>query len=267
MPRSVRSLTSLIGVVAMFCTGSGEAQPARATLMTSVSPAHCVQALSAGTGTDLIRCPTPLRTAVAEATAVCRDTGGTLSGTPEGNVWSLDVNGDGRQELAFDLDGNVQCEGAYSVFSCGSLGCPKSLYELRDGQWTVIASIFVGVPEELTLDSAAAEDGHRTLQVCSKENCTERWFYEWLGTTYEATRLEVRGARVDVAESIHGLYPLTAAANLRAAPTANSADLGHYEAGTDVAIVGTVDGGDYYYVSPCNACDSGFVPRAAVAVP
>jgi hypothetical protein len=250
----------------LAAAAGGEAQTVRATLMTSVSPAHCVQAQNSSTGADLIRCPKPLREAVTEAATTCRDAGGTLSGTAAGNVWSIDVNGDERQELAFELDGNVQCEGAYSVFSCGSLGCPKSLYELRNGEWTVIGSIYASVPEELTLGGAAAADGHRTLEVCAKEKCAERWFYEWLGATYDGTRLEVLGAKVDVAGSIHGLYPLAAATTLRATPAANGADAGRYEAGTDVAIIGTTEGGDYYYVSPCNACDSGFAPRSAVTV-
>jgi hypothetical protein len=262
----LRAQLILAAAVTLSAAPHGHAQTVRATRMTSVSPAHCVQALAAGTGADLIRCPAPLRAAVAEATTVCRDAGGTLSGAQEGNVWALDVDGDGRQELAFDLDGNVQCEGAYSVFSCGSLGCPKSLFELRDGQWTEIASIAANVPEEITLVGPAA-DRHRTLAVCAKEDCAERWFYEWLGTAYDSTRLEVRGARVDVASSIHGLYPLAADTTLRATPAANAAEVGRYDAGTDVAIVGTAEGGDYYYVSPCNACESGFAPRSAVTLP
>ena len=35
--------------------------------------------------------------------------------------------------------------------------------------------------------------------------------------------------------------------------------------GTEVAVIGSAEGGDYYYVSPCNACASGFVPRAAIS--
>jgi hypothetical protein len=235
--------------------------------MTSVSPAHCVQALAAGTGADLIRCPTPLRNAVAEAAAACRGVDGTLGGEQEGNVWSIDVNGDGRQELAFELSGNVTCEGAYSLFSCGSLGCPKSLYELRDGRWAVIGGIAASAPEEIALGATAASDGHRALEVCAREGCAERWTYQWTGTTYDTTRLEVRGAGVDFAGSIHGLYALAVATTLRAAPTADAAAVGHFDAGTEVAIVGTAEDGDYYYVSPCNACDSGFVPRSAVIVP
>jgi hypothetical protein len=38
----------------------------------------------------------------------------------------------------------------------------------------------------------------------------------------------------------------------------------HYDANTEVAIVGTAEQADYYYVSPCNACESGFVPKSAI---
>jgi hypothetical protein len=103
--------------------------------------------------------------------------------------------------------------------------------------------------------------------VCAQEKCAERSFYEWTGTAYDSTRLEVGGAGVDVAGSIHGLYPLAAATTLRALPAANAAEVGRYDAGTEVAIVGTAEGADYYYVSPCNACESGFAPRSAVTVP
>jgi len=84
---------------------------------------------------------------------------------------------------------------------------------------------------------------------------------------YEATRVDVRGTRVDVAGSIRGLYELSAATTLRAQPSSRAAEMGHYDAGTEVAILGTAAGGDYFYVSPCNACDSGFAPRAALKIP
>jgi hypothetical protein len=57
-----------------------------------------------------------------------------------------------------------------------------------------------------------------------------------------------------------------AATVVRAAPEAGALEVGRYDAGTELAIIGTLEGGDYYYVSPCNACESGFVPKAAVAV-
>jgi hypothetical protein len=244
----------------------GNAQPARATLLTSVSPAHCVASLVDGTAADPLRCPGALRAALVDADTVCRESGGKLVGADEGVVFAMDVNDDGRNELAFDLEGNVGCENAWSVFSCGSLGCPKALYELRGGEWTFIGGLSAAAPEDIVVAGSAGGDGHRRLEVCQQQDCIERWIYEWLGTTYDATRVEVRGARVDIADSIHGLHPLVAATVVRAAPEAGALEVGRYDAGTELAIIGTLEGGDYYYVSPCNACESGFVPKAAVAV-
>ncbi|HUQ52994.1 MAG TPA: hypothetical protein VM692_12285 [Gammaproteobacteria bacterium] len=268
-PRHFRtSFATLFALAALLAACSGEAQPpVHPLVMTSVSPAHCVQALTSGGPADLIRCPAPLRDALAEAMAVCKDAGGTLVGIPEGDVWSLDVNGDGRQELLFEIDSNVGCEGAFSIFSCGSLGCPKALYELRNGAWTVVGSLSAVAPENVTLARTAASDGHRALEVCAQQNCTELWTYEWRDSMYETTRLKVRGAGVDFAGSIHGLYPLAAATTVRATPAQRGAEVGNYDARTEVAIIGTAEGADYYYVSPCNACESGFVPRSAITVP
>jgi len=50
---------------------------------------------------------------------------------------------------------------------------------------------------------------------------------------------------------------------LAAAPGASV--INRYDAGTEVAIVGTAYGAGYYYVSPCNACESGLVPKSAVS--
>ena len=267
MHRHTRNWLPVFAAAALLAAFSSRAQTVRAVPLTSVSPAHCVDTLAQRAATDPLRCPAALRTAVVEAQTLCRDAGGTLTGAKEGDVWALDANGDGRNELLFELDPNVICEGAWSVFSCGSLGCPKTLYELREGEWVAVGRISVEAPEQVTLARTAVADGHRTIEVCAKDDCVERWTYEWLGSTYEATRIEVRGTRVDVAGSIGGLYELSAATTLRAQPSSRATEMGHYDAGTEVAILGTAAGGDYFYVSPCNACDSGFAPRAALNIP
>lgn len=267
MHRPTRASLLLLAAAALLAAFGARAQTVRAAPLTSVSPAHCVDTLAQRAATDPLRCPAALRAAIVEAQTVCRAAGGTLAGAKEGNVWALDVNGDGRNELLFDLDRNVTCEGAWSVFSCGSLGCPKTLYELRAREWAAVGSFPAEAPGQVTLARAAAADGHRMIEVCAKDDCSERWSYEWRGAAYEATRVEVRGTPVDVAGSIHGLYELSAATTLRAQPSPRAAELGHYEAGTEVAILGTAAGGDYYYVSPCNACSSGFAPRAALNIP
>lgn len=259
-------LPTLLLLVASLPAIEIEAQPTRATLLTSVSPAHCVAALERREAADPLRCPSALRAAIVEAQATCGDAGGTLAGADEGDVWAIDVDSDGRSELAFDLGGNVTCTGAWSLFSCGSLGCPKILYELRNGAWTNIASLSASSAEQVALGSARSADGHRTLEVCPQDGCPERWFYEWRDRSYDVTRAEIRGARVDIAGSVHGLHPLAAATTVHATPRADGTGLGSYDAGTDVAIIGTAGGGDWYYVSPCNACESGFVPRSSVSL-
>ena len=255
-------------LVAAFCATNSSAQPPEhATRLTSISPAHCVATLDHREQADPLRCPAALRNAIIEARDVCRAAGGKLAGLPEGNVWAIDVNGDRRNELAFDLESNVSCADAWSVFSCGGLGCPKSLYELRGGEWTVVGGIAASSPEQLALGAARSADGHRSLEVCSQDRCAERWTYEWQGMSYERTHAVVRGARVEIAGLVRGLHALAAETTLRATPNANGAEVGRYDAGTEVTIVGTADGDDWYYVSPCNACKSGFMPKAAVAVP
>jgi hypothetical protein len=260
------SRVSLIAVLLVLLPAcNGDAQPTHPTLLTGVSPAHCVAALDGGTTADPLRCPGVLRMAVAEAATTCREAGGKILGLAEGVVWAMDVNGDGRDELAFDVAENVGCQDAASIFSCGSLGCPKGLYELRAGTWTLIASLSTYMPEQVEL-GARAVSGYRTLTVCAGEECAERWTYEWQGSAYDSTRLEVRGVGVDFAGSIHGLYPFVAATTVRAAPSADARDVGQYDAGIEAAIIGTAERADYYYVSPCNACESGFVLKSAVDV-
>jgi hypothetical protein len=185
MLRLLPALSLLAALLPVHAEG-----PVRATRMTSVSPAHCVAALERGEGADLLRCPTPLRLAIAEAQTACREAGGKLAGTAEGDVWAIDVNADRRNELMFALDGNVTCTSALTLFACGNLRCPRSLYELRNGTWTVVGSISAESPEQVTLGTTLAADGHRSLEVCAREGCRERWIYVWLGKAYDASRVE-----------------------------------------------------------------------------
>ena len=267
MHRHTRALLPLFAAAALLAAFSSRAQTVRAVPLTSVSPAHCVDTLAQRAATDPLRCPAALRTAVVEAQTLCRGAGGTLAGAKEGDVWALDVNGDGRNELMFALDRNVTCEGAWSLFSCGGLGCPKTLYELRDGEWVAVGSISAEAPEQVALARAAAADGHRTIEACARDDCGERWSYEWLGIDVRSdARRCSRNAR-----RCRRLDPRALRAigsdDVASSAFARAAEMGHYDAGTEVAILGTAAGGDYFYVSPCNACDSGFAPRAALKIP
>jgi len=263
--RAPRRLLPVLGAAQLLAACGGEAQPRRAAPLAGISPAHCVESIERGVAADPVRCPAPLRAELESARGVCREAGGTLEGLPEGDVWGIDVNGDGRQEIAFELEGNVACRDAWSVFSCGSLGCARTLYELRAGAWQTIAALSATAPQRVEV-GAPSRDGYGALAICAQEPCVERWFQEWRDGSYQGTRVEVRGARVVFAEHSGELRPLLAATTVRAAPSADAAEVGRYEAGIDVAIIGTAETAAYYYVSPCNACESGFVPTAAIDV-
>lgn len=255
------SLVSGLLLALVACGAPG--QPQHPTQATGLSPAACVAALAAGTQPDAARCPAFLQRAVAEARAMCTEAGGKLEGAADADVWRLDVDDDGHDEVAFEMNGNVTCVDAYSLFECGSLGCPKTLYAQRDGGWEPIAAIFAFGPEGIDI-TAARVGGHRTLRTCSAgPPCVEFVYYEWQGKQYEVTRLEVRGVKVERTSAKRTLRPLVAAADVKATPGSQSETVGHYDEGTDVVILGT--SGGFYYVSPCNACQSGFVPTSAIA--
>lgn len=194
---------------------------------------------------------------------MCTEAGGKLEGAAQADVWQLDVDDDGRNEFAFEPNGNVTCVDAYSLFECGSLGCPKTLYAQRNGEWQPIAALYAYGPEGIDITDQRVA-GHRTLRACREgPPCVEFWYHEWRDNAYDATRLEVRGFKVEFGGDAQGLRPLVAATDVKATPAPQSESVGHYEAGTDMAVIGRTDGG-FYYVSPCNACQSGFVPASAV---
>ena len=226
---------------------------------------RCVAALEADAASAASDCPGFLRAPLAAAREACRAAGGKLAPAARPNVWALDVNGDGRDEYAFAYDGVAACAGAASAFSCGSSGCPKQLYGERAGAWTRLGELYVDSVAALEV-LAAARDGYRDLRVgCGAvEPCNERWRYVWRGDHYERLELDARGFRVAFADSVHGLRASDGDIAVFAAPRPDAAVLAVYPSRTELAIVGTVVGADYYYVSPCNACESGFVPTSAL---
>jgi len=240
--------------------------PARAA---NIDIARCLAIVAGTAERDSERCPGFLVDVIAQARQTCRDAGGTLTPQSPANVWAVDVDRDGRPELAFEHDGNVSCEGAWSVFDCGSLGCPKVLYQEHDGTWQPIAQIYADSMESVEVLAPAQGRRYGDLRVgCGGESpCPEYWTYVWSGEQYESERIEVRGFPVDFAHSIHGLHALTGETPLLATPAPDARVTAHYDASTEVEIIGTAVGADYYYVSPCNACESGFVPRTTVRIP
>ena len=224
----------------------------------------CFAAIATGGDADRAACPSFLMATASDASQLCRDAGGIVGPIESADIWRIDVNGDDRPEHAFAIDDVVYCEGAPSVFSCGSLGCPKALYGERDGAWRLLGSLSALSRDEIALADTVHDDGYRDLVVgCNNGEDCVRWTYIWRNGTYEPTSAEVRGHGVDLASSVHGLFALAADATVLATPTADGEPLDRYSAGTEVAIIGTA--GEYYYVSPCNACESGFV--AATLIP
>lgn len=224
----------------------------------------CFAAIATGGDADAAACPSFLMQTAIDAGQACRDAGGLVGAIESADIWSIDVNGDGQPEHAFGIEDVVYCEGAASVFSCGSLGCPKGLYGMRAGAWQFIGSVSASSREAIAVSDTVREDGYRDLVVgCGAgEECAALWRYEWRNGSYEPMSAEVRGHRVEFAESVHGLFALAADATLLATPAADGEPLDRYAAGTEVAIIGTA--GEYYYVSPCNACESGFVAAALI---
>ncbi len=58
------------------------------------------------------------------------------------------------------------------------------------------------------------------------------------------------------------LYTTTAKMDVLAEPKAGSKKLATYESGAMMVVIGAATGTGFVYVSPCNACDKGFVPKS-----
>lgn len=79
--------------------------------------------------------PEPVRAAMAEHAAACRDMGGRPAPTPDYHT-RADLNGDGRPDHIIDLAG-LNCNGAPSAF-CGSAGCPVSVFLSGPGGYRAV---------------------------------------------------------------------------------------------------------------------------------
>ena len=58
------------------------------------------------------------------------------------------------------------------------------------------------------------------------------------------------------------LCTTTAPIDVVAQPKAGAKQLASYQPGAIMAVIGEAKGTGYLYVSPCNACDNGFVAKA-----
>ena len=209
-------------------------------------------------------CPTYILQSLDYMIQECSRVGGELEPLPDSAAWSLDVDGDGDSEILLDLTQNFTCQGAPTVFSCGSLGCPYFLY-IRDGDdWNELGAINADDAPGIEVLHSKAKDIPATLRGgCSGQRpCSELTFYTWNGNAYDRSLIEYRGHKVDVAPG--GLWTLTRDAPVLAAPANDAAVLDEYPAGTTVVVIGAARSAPYKFVSPCNACRRGFVDAEAL---
>jgi hypothetical protein len=196
--------------------------------------------------------------------ATCRDVGGTLAAAQQPSLQSLDVNGDGNPEFLYDYTANFSCNGAPSVFSCGSLGCPVLLMAKRAGTWNAIGYLrsHASIGAEVLEPEAGSAYGPVREGCGGDRPCDELWYHRWDGSAYQTSTIEVRGHVVEFGND--GLWTLLRDTPVRSEPSPAAAVLDSYPQGTEVVVIGDVPGTSYRYVSPCNACENGFVDAAVM---
>jgi len=236
----------------------------KATPSTGLDLNACAQVARGATEPSDARCPAFISDGLREMTATCADVGGRLVPADRASLWSLDVNGDGREEFLYDATDNFHCEGAASVFSCGSLGCPVSLFERRATAWVAIGAMRpTDVPAAEVLPPAPGERYGMLRGGCAGDRpCDEVTYYRWNGSAYDSSLIDVRGNWVDLAND--GLWTLVGDSAILAAPSPDATVVGRYPKGTEVVVIGNARDGQYKFVSPCNACQSGFIDPAAL---
>ncbi|MGE3507663.1 MAG: hypothetical protein AB7N65_02120 [Vicinamibacterales bacterium] len=209
-------------------------------------------------------CPGFVTAALPEMIATCAGVGGRLRPIEEAPLLSLDVNGDGILEFLFDATQSYYCDGAASVFSCGSLGCPVTLVGADGSRWRALGALNARDATATEVLAPAPGQTYRTLRGgCAGTTPCDTWtYYDWTGSSYEASMIEARGHPVDIAPG--GLWTLVEETAVLAEPVPSAAPLERYAAGTVVVRIGAARHAPYVYVSPCNACDSGFVAPAAL---
>jgi hypothetical protein len=227
------------------------------THVTDIDLAACLR--QARGETTASTCPGYLLAGLPTMIEECAGVGGRLQAMEQSDAWSLDVDADGQAEILIDATQNFGCVGAASYFSCGSLGCPVTLYAKEKGGWQTLGSVTASDAPGIEVLPAPAGTRYRTLRggCVGERPCDDLTHYTWQGESYAPTQIEAHGYWVDFAPE--GLWTLTADVALREAPDEAGAVIERYPAGTVVAIIGKARDADWRYVSPCNACASGFV--------
>lgn len=209
-----------------------------------------------------VACPTFITKGLGESIAGCKEAGGIVVAATTPSLYSLDVNLDGRRELLYDMSANFSCEGALLYFSCGSQGCPVGIFEQRPDEWTAIGDVRDGEGVEVVPGAAGSAYGTIREGCRGVRPCDEVRYSTWDGSAYQLTAIEARGHWVDFDND--GLWRLTKDSAVLATPMPGAATLDSYVQGTEMIVLGTARGSQFKYVSPCNACASGFIDPAVL---
>ncbi len=225
-------------------------------------PGYCLQTASGTSPQDESRCPGFMSAGLKDAMAQCRGVGGILTAASTADVFSIDVNSDGRAEYLYEFNANFGCDGAASYFSCGSAPCPWTLYMHTDSGWQAIGEIFEGPNIEPL--QRTGQLSFRDLRVaCDRTDACDNVLYGWDGSGYRQIRRTLRGYSIEL-PLLGNLWTPARNINVLAEARDDSPSLGEYDQNGIFVILGAVPGTDYICVSPCRACATGFVHRREV---
>jgi hypothetical protein len=267
---------NLLRILVPACCGVLLALPVRHVAAEPVAAASdvdmnlCLRMAARQVRPDEKRCPGFIVSALADAGTMCREVGGRLRAFPQSALWAIDVNADGKPEYLFDTTQNVDCEGAPSVLGCGSSDCGLPLYTRKGNQWQVIGNL-PNLPAAIEVVPGSGRDGFADLRTgCGEADCAEYQQHRWNGSAYDLAGYEVRGHAVDIPAERGQLWTLARDVAVLAEPRRGAKVLRRYKARTEVTemvILGKARAAPFLYVSPCNACESGFVEPAALRRP
>jgi len=159
-----------------------------------------------------------------------------------------DLNFDGRNDMVVYLSGFT---------TCGSAGCSIiALVSRDDGGWN---EIFNAVNTHLPISiGKEPENGYAPFFLGGKNG--SKWIFD--GQRYKYSRFQYAKNKYAIdTQGAGDWHQTTNNIKLLAAPKAGSAVLAAYNAGTIMKVVGEETEAQYLYVSPCNACESGFVSK------
>jgi hypothetical protein len=204
--------------------------------------AYCLKIAAGKVRPDDNKCPGFIsdKQVISDSAEYCHEVGGTLKPNPRATIFSLDIDGDGQSEYLYEFNANFYCDGAASLFSCGDSECLKVMY--RNTGKTPYPDLKV---------------------LCDDTGQCDSITYRWNGDKYEEIALSLRGYTIlRLSPPLQGkLITLQRKLKVLAEPRAGSLGVGEYDRGSIFAIAGQAKGSDYLYVSPCNACEAGFIQK------